>query len=283
MDAFRRCALSALIALLPNLQATAQTSIIVASTTSTAQSGLFDHLLPVFTAASGVGVKIVALGTGQALDVARRGDADVVLVHDKTAEEKFVADGFGVKRVEVMYNDFVLIGPKADPAKVAGADLREALRRIAASRTVFVSRGDRSGTHAAELRYWQQARVDLAATRSDWYREVGQGMGPALNIASANDAYVLADRGTWLAFKNRGALDILVAGDALLFNQYGVILVNPQRHAHVKAEAGQRFIDWLVSPAGQKTIADYKIGGQQLFFPNAAPTITAPASRRPAG
>jgi len=283
MDAPRRWILSALVALLPTLQAFAQMSITVASTTSTEQSGLFDHLLPAFTTATGIAVKIVALGTGQALDIARRGDADVVFVHDEPAEEKFVADGFGVKRVEVMFNDFVLIGPKADPAKAAGVDVLEALRRIATGKATFVSRGDRSGTHAAELRYWKQARVDLAATRSDWYREIGQGMGPALNIASASDAYVLADRGTWLAFKNRGALDILVEGDALLLNQYGVILVNPQRHAHVKAEAGQVFIDWLVSQAGQRTIADYKIGGRQLFFPNAAPTITAPASPRPAG
>ena len=228
-------------------------------------------------------MKIVALGTGQALDVGRRGDADVVFVHDKPAEERFVAEGFGVRRVEVMYNDFVLIGPQADPARIVGADIVEAMRRIAAGKAVFVSRGDRSGTHAAELRTWEQARIDLAATRGDWYREVGQGMGPALNIASASDAYVLADRGTWLAFKNRGTLAILVEGDARLFNQYGVILVNPQRHVHVKAAAGQRFIDWLVSPAGQRTIAAYKIGSEQLFFPNAAPALNSPASPRPAG
>ncbi len=283
MDVLRRWILSALVALLPSLQTVAQTSITVASTTSTEQSGLFDHLLPVFTAASGITVRIVALGTGQALDVARRGDADVVFVHDQAAEEKFVADGFGVKRIEVMYNDFVLIGPKADPVKTAGADILEGLRRIATGKAAFVSRGDRSGTHAAELRYWQQARVDLAATRSDWYREIGQGMGPALNIAAASDAYVLADRGTWLAFKNRRALEILVEGDTRLFNQYGVILVDPTRHAHVKAASGQIFIDWLVAPAGQKAIADYKIDGQQLFFPNAALAVTVPASSPPSG
>ncbi len=283
MDVLRRAVLSAITALLPVLPALAQTSIIVASTTSTEQSGLFGHLLPVFTAASGITVKVVALGTGQALDVGRRGDADVVFVHDKPAEERFVAEGFGVRRIEVMYNDFVLIGPKVDPAKAAGPDIRDGLRRIAETRSAFVSRGDRSGTHAAELRYWQESRIDLAASRGDWYREIGQGMGPALNIASASDAYVLADRGTWLAFKNRGALAILVEGDARLFNQYGVIAVNPLRHGHVKAAAGQAFIDWLVSPAGQKTIAEYRIGGEQLFFPNAAPALNSPASSRPAG
>jgi tungstate transport system substrate-binding protein len=249
--------------------AAAQTGITVASTTSTEQSGLFGHLLPAFKADTGIEVKVVALGTGQALDVGRRGDADVVFVHDKAAEEKFVADGFGVQRHEVMYNDFILVGPKADPARAGGSDIVAALKQIAAARAPFVSRGDRSGTHAAELRYWRQAAVDPVAVRESWYREVGQGMGPALNTASASDAYVLADRGTWLSFKNRGALDIVVQGDARLFNQYGIMLVNPQRHAHVKAEAGQRFIDWLISPAGQRAIASYRIGGQQLFFPNA--------------
>lgn len=271
MDLVRRHVLTAFVALglAVAAQAGAQTSIIVASTTSTEQSGLFGHLLPAFKADTGIEVKVVALGTGQALDVGRRGDADVVFVHDKAAEEKFVADGFGVQRIEVMYNDFVLVGPKADPARAAGSDIVAALKQVAAAKAPFISRGDRSGTHAAELRYWRTAGVDPVAVRETWYREIGQGMGPALNAASASDAYVLADRGTWLSFKNRGSLDIVVQGDARLFNQYGVILVNPQRHAHVKAEAGRRFIDWLVSPAGQNAIAGYRIGGQQLFFPNA--------------
>jgi tungstate transport system substrate-binding protein len=269
MAFLRRRILTAATALLLVVPAAAQTSITVASTTSTEQSGLFGHLLPAFKADAGIEVKVVALGTGQALDVGRRGDADVVFVHDKAAEEKFVADGFGVQRIEVMYNDFILVGPKADPARAAGSDIVSALKQVAAAKAIFVSRGDRSGTHAAELRYWQLAGIDPAAAREPWYRDVGQGMGPALNTASASDAYVLADRGTWLSFKNRGSLDIVVQGDTRLFNQYGVILVNPQRHAHVKAEAGQRFIDWLVSPAGQRSIASYQIGGQQLFFPNA--------------
>lgn len=271
MDRVRRLVLTAcvVLGLAVCAPAGAQTSITIASTTSTEQSGLFGHLLPAFKAATGIEAKVVALGTGQALDVGRRGDADVVFVHDRAAEEKFVADGFGVQRIEVMYNDFILIGPKADPARAAGSDIVAALERVAAAKAPFVSRGDRSGTHAAELRYWQLARVDPAAVRAGWYREIGQGMGPALNTASASDAYVLADRGTWLSFRNRGSLDVLVQGDARLFNPYGVILVNPQRHAHVKAAAGQRFIDWLVSPAGQAAIAGYKIGGQQLFFPNA--------------
>ncbi len=244
--------------------------ITVASTTSTDQSGLFGHLLPAFKRASGIDVRVVALGTGQALDVGRRGDADVVFVHDKVAEEKFVAEGFGVSRTQVMYNDFVVIGPKADPAKAAGLkDILEAFRRIQATQAPFVSRGDKSGTHAAELRYWQDAKVDLAATKGTWYRDVGQGMGPALNTATGMNAYILADRATWLNFKNRGELDILVQGDEKLFNQYGVILVNPARHAGVKKEMGQAFIDWLVGPDGQRTIADYKIGGESLFFPNA--------------
>lgn len=272
MDFVRRRFLTACVALALAAAAApagAQTSITVASTTSTEQSGLFGHLLPAFKGDTGIEVKVVALGTGQALDVGRRGDADVVFVHDKAAEEKFVADGFGVQRIEVMYNDFILVGPKADPARAAGGDIVAALRQVAGAKVPFVSRGDRSGTHAAELRYWQLAGIDPAAAREGWYREIGQGMGPALNTASASDAYVLADRGTWLSFRNRGSLDILVQGDARLFNQYGVILVNPQRHAHVKAAAGQRFIDWLVSPAGQAAIAGYQIGGQQLFFPNA--------------
>jgi tungstate transport system substrate-binding protein len=243
--------------------------ITVASTTSTEQSGLFAHLLPLFEKDSGVKVRVVALGTGQALDMARRGDADVAFVHDKAAEEKFVADGFGLERKEVMYNDFVLVGPKSDPAK----HILEGLRRIAAidvnSRPAFVSRGDKSGTHAAELRYWKAAGVDLDKIKGAWYRDTGSGMGPALNMASSLNAYILADRGTWLAFKNRGELAISVEGDTRLFNQYGVILVSPTRHPHVKREDGQRFIDWLISDAGQKAIGGYKIGGEQLFFPNA--------------
>lgn len=246
-----------------------QRSITVASTTSTEQSGLFGHLLPHFTEKTGIKVMVVALGTGQALDVGRRGDADVVFVHDKEAEEKFLAEGFATRRQDVMYNDFVIVGPKADPAKAAGKDVLAGLRRIAAAKAPFISRGDRSGTHAAELRYWKEAGVDLAAVKGDWYREIGQGMGPALNAASAHDAYVLTDRGTWLSFKNRGELAVLVEGDQRLFNQYGVMLVNPAKHPHVKAADGQAFIDLLVSAEGQKTIADYKIGGEQLFFPNA--------------
>ena len=244
--------------------------ITVASTTSTEQSGLFGHLLPAFEKASGIKVRVVALGTGQALDMARRGDADVVFVHDKVAEEKFVAEGYGVKRQEVMYNDFILIGPKADPARAAGKDVLEGLRKVEATQSPFVSRGDKSGTHAAELRYWKAAGVDLDAKKGPWYRDTGSGMGPALNTASSMNAYILADRGTWLNFKNRGELGIVVEGDTRLFNQYGVILVNPARHAHVKQADGQKFIDWVVSPEGQKTIAEYKIGGEQLFFPNAA-------------
>ena len=244
--------------------------ITVASTTSTDQSGLFGHLLPAFRKVSGIDVRVVALGTGQALDVGRRGDADVVFVHDRPAEEKFVAEGAGVARTQVMYNDFVVIGPKADPAKVAGLkDTLEAFRRIRTSQSPFVSRGDKSGTHAAELRYWQDAGIDLAAAKGNWYRDVGQGMGPALNTAAGMNAYILADRGTWLNFRNRGDLAVLVEGDTKLFNQYGVILVNPARHAGVKKDLGQAFIDWLVGPDGQRAIADYKIGGEQLFFPNA--------------
>ncbi len=243
--------------------------ITVASTTSTEQSGLFAHLLPAFEKAAGIKVRVVALGTGQALDMARRGDADVVFVHDKAAEEKFIAEGYGVKRQEVMYNDFVVIGPKADPAKATGKDILDGLRRIEAAKAPFVSRGDKSGTHAAELRYWKAAGIDLAAKKGDWYRDTGSGMGPALNTAASMNAYILADRGTWLNFKNRGELGIVVEGDKQLFNQYGVILVNPVRHAHVKQADGQKFIDWLVTTDGQKAIADYKIGGEQLFFPNA--------------
>jgi tungstate transport system substrate-binding protein len=246
-------------------------AITVVSTTSTEQSGLFGFILPRFTAARGIGVKVVAVGTGQALDIGRRGDADVVFVHDKTAEEKFVAEGFGVKRYDVMYNDFVIIGPRSDPAHIAGdRDVLDALRRIAAAQAPFISRGDRSGTHAAELRYWKQAGIDIAAVKASWYREIGQGMGAALNMAAATNAYLLSDRGTWLSFANRDELAILVEGDRRLFNQYGVILVNPARYPHVKAKEGQAFIDWLISPPGQSTIAEYKIGGEQLFFPDAA-------------
>ncbi len=250
--------------------AQAQRAITVASTTSTEQSGLFKHILPKFTGSTGIEVRIVALGTGQALDIGRRGDADVVFVHDKEAEEKFVAEAFGVTRHEVMYNDFVVVGPKSDPAGAAGRDVQEALRRIAAAKAPFISRGDRSGTHAAELRFWRDAGLDLAAAKGDWYKEIGQGMGPALNTASAANAYVLSDRATWLAFKNRGDLAILVEGDQRLFNQYGVMLVSPARHPQVKVAEGQAFIDWLVSGEGQKTIAEYKIDGGQLFFPNAS-------------
>jgi tungstate transport system substrate-binding protein len=245
-------------------------SITVASTTSTEQSGLFGHILPIFTRETGIAVRVVALGTGQALDVGRRGDADVVFVHDRAAEERFVAEGFGGPRRHVMFNDFVITGPTADPARIAGlGDTAEALRRIAAARAPFISRGDRSGTHAAELRLWQQAGVDPATGRGQWYREVGQGMGPALNTAAAQGAYTLADRGTWLSFRNRQDQRILIEGDTRLFNQYGVMLVNAQRHPHVKSADGQRFIDWLLSAAGQAAIASYRINGEQLFFPNA--------------
>ena len=244
--------------------------ITVASTTSTEQSGLFRHLLPIFTAKTGIEVRVVAVGTGQALDIARRGDADVVLVHAKPLEEKFLAEGYAVKRQDVMYNDFVLLGPKSDPAKVLGTkDVVAAFQRIHAARAPFVSRGDRSGTHFAELEIWKMAGIDIAAEKGPWYRDTGQGMGPALNTASALNAYILADRGTWLAFKNRGELAIAVEGDKRLYNQYGVMLVNPARHPNVKQAMGQAFIDWLVSPQGQKAIAGYKIGGEQLFFPNA--------------
>ena len=244
--------------------------ITVASTTSTEQSGLFGYLLPIFERETGIKVRVLALGTGQALDVGRRGDADVVFVHAKAAEEKFLAEGRGVKRYPVMYNDFVLIGPRSDPAGVhGGKDILEALKKIEATRAPFVSRGDRSGTHIAELELWKQAGIDIQRARGPWYRDTGQGMGPALNTASGLGAYVLSDRGTWLAFKNRGDLSILVEGDKRLFNQYGVMLVNPEKHPNVKNELGQKFIDWLISPAAQGAIAAYKIGGEQLFYPNA--------------
>ncbi len=242
-------------------------SIVVASTTSTEQSGLFAHLLPEFKKASGIEVKVVALGTGQAIDMGRRGDADVLFVHDKVAEEKVVAEGFAVKRFEVMYNDFVLVGPAADPVKVTGHDVVEALKKLAAANGPFISRGDKSGTHAAELRFWQMA--ELTDKQGTGYKACGCGMGPALNMASSMGAYVLTDRGTWLNFKNRGDLKVLVEGDKRLFNQYGVMLVNPAKHPHVKAADGQKFVDWVTSPVGQGAIASYKIGGEQLFFPNA--------------
>ena len=245
-------------------------SIVVASTTSTQDSGLFGHLLPLFTAKTGIQVKVIAQGTGQALDTARRGDADVVFVHAKAQEEKFVADGFGVKRFDVMYNDFIVVGPNNDPAGIKGSmDVVAALGAISAKAAPFVSRGDRSGTHLAELELWKQAGVDVAAAKGAWYREIGQGMGAALNTANAMSAYVLSDRGTWISFKNRSNLDLVLEGDRRLFNQYGVILVNPAKHPAVKAELGQRFIDWLISPEGQVAIRDYRIDGQQLFFPNA--------------
>ena len=245
-------------------------SIVVASTTSTQDSGLFEYLLPIFQHRSGIAVKVIAQGTGQALDTGRRGDADVVFVHAKSAEEKFLAEGQGVKRNPVMYNDFVLIGPKSDPAGIKGNDIAAALKSIKEKQAPFVSRGDRSGTHIAELALWNRdAGIDIDKDKGGWYKSIGQGMGAALNMASASNAYVLSDRGTWLSFKNKGDLQILVEGDKRLFNQYGVILVNPEKHPTVKKDLGQEFIDWLLSPEGQKAIANYKINGEQLFYPNA--------------
>jgi tungstate transport system substrate-binding protein len=260
-----------LVVLLAALPALAQEKfIVVASTTSTEQSGLFGYLLPVFQQETGIQVRVVALGTGQALDLARRGDADVVFVHARSAEEKFLAEGHGVKRFDVMYNDFVLIGPKSDPAKVSGGrDILDALKKIKSASAPFVSRGDKSGTHIAELDLWKLAGIDIASEKGPWYRDTGQGMGPALNTASAMNAYILSDRGTWISFKNRGELAVAVEGDKRLFNQYGVMLVNPAKHPNVKKDLGQAFVDWVISPEGQKTIAGYKIGGEQLFFPNA--------------
>jgi tungstate transport system substrate-binding protein len=261
-----RIAFSLLVA----LPAYAQDKFItVSSTTSTEQSGLFKHLLPVFEKKTGIAVRVVAVGTGQALDIGRRGDADVVFVHARPLEEKFLAEGHGVKRYDVMYNDFVLIGPKSDPAGVAGGNVVKAFRQILKKQSPFVSRGDKSGTHFAELELWKAAGIDIAKEKGPWYRDTGQGMGPALNSAAAMGAYILSDRGTWLSFKNRGDLGIVVAGDKRLFNQYGVMLVNPEKHPNVKKEMGQAFVDWLISPEGQKTIADYQIDGEQLFFPNA--------------
>ena len=243
--------------------------IVMASTTSTEQSGLFGHLLPIFKQATGIEVRVVALGTGQALDAARRGDADVVFVHDQAAEEKFVAEGFGLKRLPVMYNDFVVVGPKSDPAGVRGNDVSVALKKLAGSGSPFVSRGDKSGTHAAELRYWKLAGMDISTSKPAGYKDCGCGMGPALNMAASLGGYVLADRGTWLNFKNRADLAVLVEGDTKLFNQYGVMVVNPARHPHVKQALAQTFVDWVVSPAGQAAISAYRIGGEPLFFTNA--------------
>ena len=266
----RRIFLALLIALASGGGQAQDRFITVASTTSTEQSGLFGFLLPIFEKEKGIQVRVVALGTGQALDLARRGDADVVFVHAKAAEEKFLAEGQGVKRFPVMYNDFVLIGPKSDPARIAGGkDIVEALKKVQTAQAPFVSRGDKSGTHLAELDLWKVSGIDIEKAKGPWYRDTGQGMGPALNTASSMNAYVLADRATWLAFKNRGDLAILVEGDKRLYNQYGVMLVNPARHPTVKKDLGQAFVDWVVSPAGQKAIAEYRIGGEQLFFPNA--------------
>ena len=245
-------------------------SIVVASTTSTQDSGLFGHLLPIYRAKTGVEVRVVALGTGQALDTGRRGDADVVFVHARAEEEKFVAEGFSAKRHPVMYNDFVLIGPRSDPAGIKGSkDIAASLKVVSERKAAFISRGDRSGTHVAELNLWKAASIDIGAVKGPWYREIGQGMGAALNMASASSAYVLSDRATWISFKNKGDLDIVVEGDCRLFNQYGVMLVNPAKHPTVKKDLGQQFVDWLVSPEGQNAIAGYRIDGKQLFYPNA--------------
>jgi len=266
----RLVAMAALMAY-PAVALAQERMITVASTTSTEQSGLFGYLLPQFSKAQGITVKVVAVGTGQALDIGRRGDADVVFVHDRTAEEKFMSEGQGVKRFDVMYNDFVIVGPKNDPARIAGGrDAVDALRRIAAAQAPFISRGDHSGTHEAEMRLWKEAGIDVATAEGRWYREIGQGMGSALNMAAASNAYLLSDRGTWLSFENRGDLAILTEGDQRLANQYGVMLVNPAKHPNVRTHDGQAFIDWLISPKGQAAIAAYKIRGEQLFFPNAS-------------
>jgi tungstate transport system substrate-binding protein len=255
---------------LPCSQAYAQEkSIVVASTTSTQDSGLFGYLLPIVKQKTGISVKVLAQGTGQALDTARRCDADVVFVHARSAEEKFLAAGYGVRRYPVMYNDFILIGPKDDPASVKDKDILTALQTIKAKAAPFISRGDRSGTNIAELALWQAAGIDITKDKGPWYKEIGQGMGAALNMASASGAYVLSDRGTWLAFQNRGDLAIVVEGDKRLFNQYGVMLVNPTKCPNAKKDLGQQFIDWLISPEGQRVIAGYKVNGQQLFYPNA--------------
>jgi tungstate transport system substrate-binding protein len=273
MTAYRRNFAIGLAALLAFCVTSAQAQeqfITVASTTSTEQSGLFPHLLPRFEQKTGIKVHVVALGTGQALDLARRGDADVVFVHARSAEEKFLAEGHGVKRFPVMYNDFVLVGPKSDPAKIGGSkDILAALTKVQTAAAPFVSRGDKSGTHIAELDLWKAAGIDIDKAKGPWYRDTGQGMGPALNTASSMNAYILTDRGTWLSFKNRGDLVILVEGDKRLFNQYGVMLVNPEKHPTVKKDLGQMFVDWVISPEGQQAIAEYKINGEQLFYPNA--------------
>jgi tungstate transport system substrate-binding protein len=266
MNFARRALCAAALSLAVVGAAWSQASIVMASTTSTEQSGLFSHLLPEFTRATGITVKVVAVGTGQAIDMARRGDADVLFVHDRAAEEKYVADGFAPRRYPVMYNDFVLVGPRTDPAGVKGNDIVAALQKVASANAPFISRGDKSGTDAAEKRYWTQAGL---ASRGSGYKECGCGMGPALNIGASSNAYVLTDRGSWLSFRNRGDLAVLVAGDRRLFNQYGVMTVSPQKFPHVKVAEAQKFIDWVTSPAGQQVIAGYKIGGEQLFFPNA--------------
>jgi tungstate transport system substrate-binding protein len=270
MNVIRRFSIAAMLCLGLGAQAASGESITVASTTSTEQSGLFAHILPLFTRETGVEVRVVAQGTGQALETGRRGDADVVLVHDTQSEERFVREGFAQARYDVMYNDFVLVGPRSDPAGVRGApDASAALRRIAEARAPFASRGDDSGTHKAELRLWQEAGVAVGRAAGAWYRETGSGMGPTLNTAAGMNAYALADRGSWLSFRNRGELEIVLEGDPRLFNQYGVMVVSKARHPHIKDEAGQRFVEWLVSPAGQRAIASYAIEGEQLFFPNA--------------
>jgi len=269
MDLKRRLFLALAVLAAATPLAAQEKFITVASTTSTEQSGLFKHILPIFEQQTGIKVRVVAVGTGQALDMGRRGDADVVFVHDPAAEKKFVDEGSGVNYKQVMYNDFVLIGPKSDPARIAGGkDILAALKKVEGAKAPFVSRADKSGTHAAELRYWKSAGIDIATQKGVWYKETGSGMGPALNTASSMGGYILADRGTWLSFKNRGDLAILVEGDQKLFNQYGIMLVNPAKHAHVKQDLGNAFINWVVSPAGQKAIAEYKVGGEQLFFPN---------------
>jgi tungstate transport system substrate-binding protein len=260
---------SALLAAFVAVAAHAET-ITMASTTSTEQSGLFSHLLPEFKKATGIDVKVVAVGTGQAIDIARRGDADVLFVHDEPAEEKFVAEGGASRRYPVMYNDFVLVGPKSDPVGAKGRDIVEALKKISRANAAFISRGDKSGTNAAELRYWQQAGV---TSKGAGYKECGCGMGPALNIANSTDGYALSDRATWLTFVNRGALAVLVEGDKRMFNQYGVMVVNPKKYPHVKAAQAQKFVDWITSPEGQAVVAAYKVGGEQLFFPNAQPPV----------
>jgi len=271
MNARQRFVFAAIVLAGLSVPASAQDkSIVISSTTSTTDTGLFNHILPIFKAKTGIDVKVLSQGTGQALDTGRRGDADVVFVHAREQEEKFVADGFGVKRFPVMYNDFILLGPKNDPAGVKDKNVVVALKVIRDKAAPFISRGDKSGTHSAELNLWKAAGIDVAgADKGSWYKEIGQGMGAALNMAAASKAYLLSDRGTWLSFKNKRDLDILIEGDKQLFNQYGVILVNPQKHASVKKDLGQAFIDWLVSPEGQKAIGDYKVEGNQLFFPNA--------------